>query len=101
MAAMGPSERAQFLSRVLGYEKLRTAQALVRERRRIILAEAAGLRAGMPDPESVARMLSDARARVELADTRAREATERRTRARAVLGQVTPRWETLPRRRER
>ncbi|HUH21192.1 MAG TPA: SMC family ATPase, partial [Gaiellaceae bacterium] len=25
MAAMGPSERAQFLSRVLGYEKLRTA----------------------------------------------------------------------------
>ena len=26
MAAMGPSERAQFLSRVLGYEKLRTAQ---------------------------------------------------------------------------
>jgi len=79
MAAMGPSERAQFLSRVLGYEKLRTAQALVRERRRIILAEAAGLRAGMPDPESVARMLADARARVELANTRARESAERRT----------------------
>ena len=28
MAAMGPSERAQFLSRVLGYERLRTAQEL-------------------------------------------------------------------------
>ena len=31
MAAMGPSERAQFLSRVLGYERLRAAQTLVRE----------------------------------------------------------------------
>ncbi|HEY7233380.1 MAG TPA: SMC family ATPase [Gemmatimonadaceae bacterium] len=101
MAAMGPSERAQFLSRVLGYEKLRTAQALVRERRRIILAEAAGLRAGMPDPESVARMLADARARVEQADTRAREATERRARSRERLDHVTPRWEALQRERER
>ena len=34
MAAMGPSERAQFLSRVLGYERLRAAQDLVRERRK-------------------------------------------------------------------
>jgi len=101
MAAMGPSERAQFLSRVLGYEKLRTAQALVRERRRIILAEAAGLRAGMPDPESVARMLADARGRVELAELRAREATDRRTRARELLDYVTPRWELLQRERER
>ena len=36
MAAMGPSERAQFLSRVLGYERLRTAQDLVRERRKAL-----------------------------------------------------------------
>jgi exonuclease SbcC len=36
MAAMGPSERAQFLSRVLGYEKLRTAQDLARDRRKAI-----------------------------------------------------------------
>ena len=82
MAAMGPSERAQFLSRVLGYEKLRSAQGLVRERRRIIVAEAAGLRAGMPDPESVARMLADADVRVQTAERRAREAVERRDRAR-------------------
>ena len=101
MAAMGPSERAQFLSRVLGYEKLRTAQALVRERRRIILAEAAGLRAGMPDPESVARMLGDAKARVEVAESRARESSERRTRAGEILDRVTPRWEMLQRERER
>jgi len=40
MAAMGPAERAQFLSRVLGYERLRTAQKLIRERRSAIVAEA-------------------------------------------------------------
>src|SRR5919107_3313178 len=36
MAAMKPTERAQFLSRVLGYERLRAAQALARERRRLV-----------------------------------------------------------------
>ena len=44
MAAMGPSERAQFLSRVLGYEKLRGAQELVREQRKLIVAQLSGLR---------------------------------------------------------
>ena len=34
MTALGPTERGQFLSRVLGYERLRAAQELVRERRR-------------------------------------------------------------------
>src|SRR5687768_5605803 len=56
MKAMGPSERAQFLSRVLGYEKLRAAQALVRDRRKVIAAEIVGVRAVMPDPEKVAQM---------------------------------------------
>ena len=60
MAAMGPSERAQFLSRVLGYERLRSAQALVRDRRKLVTAEAQGLRAGMPDPESVRHQLAEA-----------------------------------------
>jgi exonuclease SbcC len=45
MASMGPAERAQFLSRVLGYERLRDAQRLVREKGRLVGAEAAGLRA--------------------------------------------------------
>jgi hypothetical protein len=44
---------------VLGYEKLRAAQTLVRDRRRMISAESAGLRAGMPDAEAVARLLAD------------------------------------------
>ncbi|MGI8619530.1 MAG: AAA family ATPase [Gemmatimonadaceae bacterium] len=92
MAAMKPTERAHFLSRVLGYEKLRTAQELVRERRKTILAEMSGLRAGMPDPELVARALAEAGKRA--ADS-ARLATEKRrvhTEADTVLQQVVPRW---------
>ncbi|HVP70482.1 MAG TPA: SMC family ATPase, partial [Gemmatimonadaceae bacterium] len=55
MAAMGPAERGQFLSHVLGYERLRSAQDLLREARRDIVAELAGLRQGMPDPDAVMR----------------------------------------------
>ena len=39
MASMAPAERAQFLSRVLGYERLRSAQRLVKERSRLVAAE--------------------------------------------------------------
>ena len=101
MAAMGPSERAQFLSRVLGYEKLRAAQKLVRERRGLIAAEHAGLRAGMPDPDSVGRMLADAEARLDAAELRALAAAQRRVRAGERLDEITPRWESLQRERER
>jgi len=100
MAAMGPSERAQFLSRVLGYERLRTAQGLVRERRKVIAAEVSGLRAGMPDPDHVARMLAEAESRRSKAQERAKAAAERRMRARAELDDVTPRWETMQRQRD-
>ena len=80
MAAMGPTERAQFLSRVLGYERLRAAQGLVRERRKLVVAEIAGLRAGMPDPAVVEAQLAEAEARRAAAEGRAvaAEATHRR-----------------------
>src|SRR5690348_2198884 len=97
MAAMGPAERAQFLSRVLGYERLRTAQGLVRERRRVIAAEVSGLRAGMPDPDHVARMVAESESRLATAHVRTKAASERRTKARAELDAVTPRWETMQR----
>src|SRR3954464_14294863 len=71
MAAMGPSERAQFLSRVLGYERLRTAQTLVRDRRRLITAEVSGVRSAMPDPDAVRRAHDEAERRVAEAAGRA------------------------------
>lgn len=101
MAAMGPSERAQFLSRVLGYEKLRTAQVLVRDRRRVIAAEIAGLRTGMPDADAVARALAETRERVEAARRRAEAAEAKRQSCEAALAGVAPRWEAMQKERER
>jgi DNA repair protein SbcC/Rad50 len=100
MAAMGPQERAQFLSRVLGYERLRTAQGLVRERRKAILAEAMGLRSGMPDSDAVNHALVEAEARVAAATSGAAAADLARTAARRGFDDVAPRWEAMQRERD-
>jgi exonuclease SbcC len=100
MAAMGPSERAQFLSRVLGYERLRAAQDLVRDRRKAIIAESAGLRAAMPDADTVTRVLNEARERVTESETRAALSAKRRLIARGALDEVNPRWDAMQRDRD-
>lgn len=100
MAAMSPSERAQFLSRVLGYERLRVAQRLVKDRARMIVAEANGVRVGMPDAASVERVHVEASQRLTQAMERAVRSAERRAHALAVLGDVEPRWTAAQRERE-
>ncbi|HEV7992292.1 MAG TPA: SMC family ATPase [Gemmatimonadaceae bacterium] len=100
MAAMAPSERAQFLSRVLGYERLRTAQKLVKDRARLLAAEAAGVRATMPDAGSIERLHADASERLGRANDRARESVARRDRATAALSELVPRWLAAQRERE-
>ena len=101
MAAMGPSERAQFLSRVLGYERLRAAQTLVRERRKLVVAEQAGLRAGMPDADAVWRQLAEAESRLAAARTLAEETERRRDETAARLARVAPEWARAQSERER
>ena len=95
MAAMGPSERAKFLSRVLGYEKLRTAQDLVREQRKLITAETAGLRSGMPDRETVERILAEAGARLAVAERQLAVAERSEREFAAALAAATPAWERV------
>src|SRR5918993_2036649 len=63
MAAMAPTERAQFLSRVLGYDRIRAAQGLARERRKLIGAEITGVKGTMPDPQQVEAMLQESATR--------------------------------------
>jgi exonuclease SbcC len=92
LSALSSPERAQFLSRVLGYEKLRMAQQLVRDRRREITAEIAGLRAGMPDSEAVNRALAESEERLASARQRAEEAEKRRIDRDNLLAELTPRW---------
>ncbi len=101
MAAMGPSERAQFLSRVLGYERLRAAQNLARERRKLVVAEQAGLRAGMPDADAVWRQLSEAESRLAAARTLAEATERRRDESSARLARVAPEWARAQGERER
>ena len=92
MAAMGAPQRAQFLSRVLGYEKLRDAQELAIARRREIVATAEGLRAGMPDADHIAKLLAEASARLDQARERASEAETRREEMEKIRARVAPRW---------
>jgi exonuclease SbcC len=95
MAAMTPTERAQFLNRVLGYERLRTAQGLVRDRRSAIVAETNGLKAGMPDRDTVQRSVSEAEARLGVSRKQATAAEKRRSASRLALDELAPRWAAL------
>lgn len=98
MAHMSAPERAQFLSRVLGYERLRTAQQRLKERRRVAQATLEARRAELAEP---ARLAVDE----ELAATRLRDAEEASARiatvrreADAALTALRPegeRWEAL------
>jgi len=101
MAALGKTERAAFLSRVLGYERLREAQERVREVRNAVAAEVRGLEAGLADGaalaagrEAAAAALATARGAAQAADATRRVAEE-------ALAREEPRWTEWVARRER
>lgn len=100
MAAMGPADRARFLSRVLGYERLKVAQELARERRGTIKAEIDGMRSGMGEREALARTQTQAEARLAAAREHCAKATAEHERARAALASIAPQWEHLQRQRD-
>jgi exonuclease SbcC len=101
MAAMGPTDRARFLSRILGYEKLREVQDRVRGVRNGLRGELAGLERGVPDPETLAAEMEAAKARVAEAEA---AMTRAETAARAavhVLDTERPDWTRMIEYRER
>jgi exonuclease SbcC len=93
MAAMASPDRGRFLSKVLGYEKLRWAQDLVSARKSALTAEISGLRAAMADPVLVDRAMADANARVAAASTASRSAEHRNTIAQSTYAMIAPKWE--------
>src|SRR5205809_5079505 len=101
MAALGRTERAAFLSRVLGYERLRDAQERVREVRNSVAAEVRGLEAGLPDGAVLAAERQGAEQRLAGARTGARKADAARRSAEHALGREEPRWNEWIARRER
>ena len=101
MATLGKTDRAAFLSQVLGYERLRLAQEKVRETRNTLAAELRGLEAALPDPAA----LTAQRREVETRLAGARSAVESAERGRATAQQIRareePRWNEWMARRER
>ena len=67
MSAMSAPERAQFLSRVLGYERIRAAQDRLREKRSALRARLDALRASLGDPAELDAAETKARERVAAA----------------------------------
>ena len=92
MNALTSGERAQFLSRVLGYEKLRVAQELCNARRKELASEIAGLRSGMPDRDVVEGQEREARLVATAAATAAAEADRLEAETKAAFDAVAPRW---------
>ena len=101
MAAMSAPERAQFLSRVLGYERIRAAQDRLKERRLTLRARLEALESGIPEPAALAaeERAADARRDAALAAESAGAALLEA--ADAKLAEIRPRWEAAQQLRER
>jgi DNA repair protein SbcC/Rad50 len=100
MAAMRPVERAQFLSRVLGYDRLQLAQERVREHRVSVRARVAALQSSLTDPAELAAEEEQARKRLEGAQEAVARAKDNHERAEQRRAEVTPRWEAHQRLQE-
>ncbi|MDX2193575.1 MAG: AAA family ATPase, partial [Gemmatimonadales bacterium] len=101
MAAMGPTERGQFLSRVLGYENLRLAQERVREQRSALRQRLAGLEGALGDRAPLEAAVAEATATIASAGAAAEQAAAAAAAADARLAELRPRRERLATERER
>ncbi|HRP08637.1 MAG TPA: SMC family ATPase, partial [Gemmatimonadales bacterium] len=88
----GPTERGRFLSRVLGYDRLRDAQELLRGRRNSAKSELTGLLTGMPDADELKGALAEATARFEAATARHEAAVQGYSIAHARVEELAPVW---------
>jgi DNA repair protein SbcC/Rad50 len=100
MAAMSAPERAQFLSRVLGYERIRAAQDRLKDRRSSLRARHETLRGGLGDLAEIEAAETRAQQRVEAARAAETSATGALGQAERTLAEVRPRWEEVQRLRE-
>lgn len=100
LATMGPAERGRFLSQVLGYERLRTAQGLVREERKVLKGQVEELRGGLGDPEAIQQAKEAAEAELREASAAMAEAEKAQAAAAARFAEQEPLWNELQKARE-
>lgn len=101
LAAMGPADRGRFLSQVLGYERLRRAQELVRARRSDLRSEIRGLRATLGDRDELTAALAAATTRVADAIDRFTSAQRATEEAAGAEKAFEPRWKAAEGARDR
>jgi exonuclease SbcC len=102
MAALkGKTDRAAFLARVLGYERLELAQQRIRERRNEMAGVLRGLESGLPDRATLEAERSQVAARLQEARTAAAAARAAQRAAEEGLHQEQPRWKEWEARRDR
>ncbi len=95
MAAMGPTERGQFLSRVLGYERLREGQERLRERRSGLKAELAGIEQGLVDPDALEAEVTAAATALNTARAERDGALATESAAATQLAAIAPEWTAI------
>jgi exonuclease SbcC len=95
MASMGPTERGKFLSRLLGYEKLRQAQGYLRQHRSTLRAELAGLEQGLEDVEALKRERTEARESVKDVKTLMAKIADEEERAKRTWEDLGPMWAAM------
>jgi exonuclease SbcC len=100
MAAMSAPERAQFLSRVLGYERIRTAQDRLRERRSALRARHEALEGSLPDPSELEAEGVRVAERLAAATHARTSAAEALAVAESELAAAAPRWDAAQQLRE-
>lgn len=100
MASMGPSDRGKFLSRLLGYEKLRQAQDHLRQRRSTLRAKVAGLMQGLEDLDVLKREQEEVERQLRAVKTLAGEIATELKRAQAALQEAAPVWKRITELRE-
>ena len=101
LATMGPVDRGRFLSTVLGYERLRRAQELARQRRSELRSQIDGLRAGLRDPEEITAAVRSSRAALAEAQTGLQGSEAAFGAATEALARLAPLWQGAQSTRDR
>jgi exonuclease SbcC len=99
MAAMGRTERAQFLSRVMGYDRLREAQDRLRQERSSRKSQLTGIEQGLVDPQALEVELTEAVTALEAARAERVAALGREREASERMAALAPGWTTARERR--
>lgn len=100
MASMSAPERAKFLSRVLGYDRLAAAQVRLKEARSALRASLQTAESGLIDAQALAAEEREGDARLAMARTTLEQAKAHAAAADQAFKDLLPVWEALQRRRE-